>query len=71
LRAFNVPGTVQGVVTSRVDRLTPPQQLALKVASVIGRVFPLRLLSDIYPIEGDRASLPGLLQDLVRLDCAN
>jgi tetratricopeptide (TPR) repeat protein len=68
LRSFNVPDTVQGVVTSRVDRLTPPQQLALKVASVIGRVFPFRLLSEIYPIECDRASLAGLLQDLVRLE---
>jgi predicted ATPase len=34
-----LPGTLQGIVLSRIDRLTPAQQLTLKVASVIGRSF--------------------------------
>src|SRR5207248_7019245 len=58
------PDTVQGVVTSRIDRLGPAEQLTLKVASVIGRVFPLRILRDLYPIEEDRASLPTHLHRL-------
>jgi class 3 adenylate cyclase/tetratricopeptide (TPR) repeat protein len=68
LRALNIPNTVQGVVTSRIDRLTPPQQLTIKVASVIGRAFSVQLLSDVYPIVADRENLPEVLFDLERLE---
>jgi class 3 adenylate cyclase len=68
LRDVNFPDSVQGVITSRIDRLAPDQQLTLKVASVIGRVFPFRLLHDIHPIEADRRSLPETLAALERLD---
>ena len=34
-----LPQTVHGAITSRIDRLSPTQQLTVKVASVIGRVF--------------------------------
>ena len=68
LRDVALPDTVQGVVTSRIDRLGPAEQLTLKVASVIGRVFSLRLLRDLYPIEDDRAALPAHLHTLKRLD---
>ena len=39
LAGFAIPDTIQGVVISRIDRLTPRQQLTLKSASVVGRVF--------------------------------
>ena len=68
LSAVALPDTVQGVVTSRVDRLNPAAQLALKVASVIGQSFSLRILSALYPIESDRPSLPAYLLTLQRLD---
>ena len=68
LRAVNFPDTVEGVITSRIDRLTPRQQLALKVASVIGRVFPFRTLRDVHPIGADKAQLPEDLDALERLD---
>ncbi len=68
LRALNLPDTVQGVIISRIDRLTPPQQLTLKVASVIGRVFAYRLLRDVHPIEDDRAQLVQYLTKLEQLD---
>ena len=68
LSAVALPDTVQGVVTSRVDRLSPAAQLVLKVASVIGQVFSLRILSDLYPIEDDRPLLPAYLRTLQRLD---
>ena len=68
LRSVNLPDTVQGVITSRIDRLRPPPQLALKVASVIGREFALRTLHDIYPIETDRPHLPEYLAELRHLD---
>lgn len=68
LRAVHLPDTVQGVITSRIDRLTPPQQLTLKVASVIGRIFAFLLLRDVYPIDEDRVALTEHLGHLHRLD---
>jgi predicted ATPase len=66
LEALSLPETVQGVVLTRIDRLEPPQQLTLKVASVIGRSFAYRLLRDIHPIASDRVALPDQLDSLRR-----
>ena len=49
LGELNFPLTVQGVITSRIDRLDTHKQLTLKAASVIGRVFPVQTLRDIHP----------------------
>lgn len=68
IRKLNFPNTIQGVIISRIDRLTPEQQLALKVASVIGRVFTLGILQDIHPIEHDKPHLAEYLNTLERLD---
>ncbi len=62
------PDTIQGVITSRVDRLTPAQQLTIKVASVIGRVFAFRTLKDIYPIEADKDFILEHFNILEQLD---
>jgi hypothetical protein len=66
LRGLALPDTVQGVITSRIDRLPPREQLTLKVASVIGRVFAHRMLRDVHPVEGDRQHLAAALQVLER-----
>ena len=68
LRDLNFPDTLQGVITSRIDRLTAPQQLALKVASVIGRVFAFHILRDVHPIGGDKPQLSHYLNTLERLE---
>jgi class 3 adenylate cyclase/tetratricopeptide (TPR) repeat protein len=68
LRELHLPDTVQGAITSRIDRLPPPQQLALKTASVIGREFELDLLRDIYPVATDHPHLPNILNALQRHD---
>lgn len=68
LRSLNLPNTIEGIITSRIDRLAPSEQLALKVASVIGRVFALKTLKDVYPIAEDRGRLDELLSGLDRLD---
>ncbi len=65
---LNFSDTLQGLVISRIDRLTAQQQLTLKVASVIGRVFSSRLLRDIYPIESDKAHLAHYLDALEKLN---
>ena len=67
LAAIDFPHTVRGIITSRIDRLTPQQQLMVKVASVIGRTFSYQLLHDIYPVDRDRAYLASGLQALARL----
>lgn len=66
--ALGFPGTIQGVITSRIDRLPPSQQLTVKVASVIGRVFAVRVLSGIYPVPGEEPQLRENLKRLERLD---
>ncbi len=68
LDSLNLPNTVQGVITSRIDRLSPTQQLTLKVASVIGRVFAYATLNAIHPIEAERILLRSSLAVLEKLD---
>jgi len=68
LKAVSIPNHVEGVVNGRIDRLTPSQQLTIKVASIIGRLFAVRLLHDIYPIEPDRDFLPVHLDSLSKLE---
>ncbi len=50
-----------------IDELSPAQQLTLKVASVIGRIFSFSLLRDVYPIEADKTQLSEHLQTLEQL----
>ncbi len=57
LHSTRMPDTVQGLITSRIDRLTPAQQLTLKVSSVIGQSFSLATLSAIHPVERDPSRL--------------
>ncbi|WP_158623659.1 AAA family ATPase [Corallococcus llansteffanensis] len=64
LGQLDLPHSVQGVVSSRIDRLTPTQQLVLKTASIIGRVFPLELLQELYPVDADRTLLGDALETL-------
>ena len=68
LSELNFPATVQGVIASRIDRLSPSEQLTLKVASVIGRSFGFQLLRDIHPIEEDKPQLPNYLMKLQGFD---
>jgi tetratricopeptide (TPR) repeat protein len=67
-QSLHLPDTVQGIITSRIDRLTPSQQLTLKVASVIGRIFEFDTLHHIHPIEADKTRLTDYLTGLSRLD---
>ena len=64
---LTLPDTLQAAITNRIDSLAPSQQLTLKVASVIGRIFALRVLQAVHPIESDRALLPNFMETLTRL----
>jgi predicted ATPase len=68
LQGFAIPTTAQGVLISRIDRLSPSEQLTLKIASVIGRVFSRRGLHHLFPEVPGRAHLDQHLQALERLD---
>jgi len=68
LNKLDFPDTIEGVIISRIDKLPTQEQLLLKVASVIGRIFALRILSDIYPIESDKSKLPEYLSHTQNLD---
>lgn len=63
-----LPSSLEGLLTSRLDRLSPNQQLVLKVASVIGRSFPFPLLHDIFPVESVKAELLSQLNALEHLE---
>lgn len=67
-QTVTMPSTVQGVIASRIDLLTLAEQLVLKVASVIGRVFAQQTLAAIHPIEADKAALGTYLEHLARLN---
>jgi len=68
LSALDLPDTIQGVITGRIDTLSPQQQLTLKVASAIGRVFAYRALWDVHPVVEDRPGLPDQLADMNQRD---
>lgn len=65
-----LPGTLQGVVGGRVDRLAPGPQLAVKLASVIGPRFETDALASVYPDRVDSSELEAWLDELVRLRIA-
>ena len=67
LQLMDLPNTIHGVITSRIDRLSTSTQLTLKVASVIGRVFLQRALYGIHPIEEERFHLTTHLAELEKL----
>lgn len=53
-----------GELSQLIDRLSTAEQLTLKVASVIGQLFSLEVLSAIYPEEHTREQLQTHLQIL-------
>lgn len=64
------PDTLEGLVTSRLDRLPPAAQRTAKVGSVIGRVFGLAPLRAVFPVREELARLSESLEELARLDIA-
>jgi len=64
---LTLPDTLQAAITNRIDSLDPSQQLTLKVASVIGRIFAFRVLQAVHPIEADKPALHHYMENLTRL----
>ncbi len=48
---IQLPDTIEALIRSRIDALTPTQQLTLKINSVLGMKFCVEDLEAIYPQE--------------------
>jgi predicted ATPase/class 3 adenylate cyclase len=68
LRQLELPTSLQTLILSRIDQLTEPQKVTLKVASVIGRVFLFSWLYGYYPSLGEASTVKDNLVELSRLD---
>ena len=53
LSVVRLPETMEGLITARIDRLSPDEQLTIKVASVIGSYFESKTLAAIHPVQSD------------------
>ncbi len=62
---LDIPDNIQGVLLSRIDHLPEDAKRALQTASVIGRLFPLDLLREVF---GKNGALDTALVDLQRHD---
>lgn len=62
--SLELPGTVQALLTSRIDRLPAQQQMLVKVASVIGFDFTFENLRDVHPGAGEKDAIARELEAL-------
>jgi tetratricopeptide (TPR) repeat protein len=67
LQSLELPASLHSLVLSRIDQLRVSQQLSLKVASIIGRVFRAADLHDYHPALGTPGAVRSDLQVLDRL----
>ena len=68
LKNLELPASLQTLILSRIDQLTEPQRVTIKVASVIGRVFPFSWLYGYYPSLGDENIVKENLAELSKMD---
>ncbi len=66
---IDIPETLTGVLTSRIDRLDEPVKRILQIASVIGRVFPRSVLKAVSDDVADSSEqLDQCLNALVKAE---
>jgi class 3 adenylate cyclase/tetratricopeptide (TPR) repeat protein len=65
LQAISVPPTVQSILASRIDRLSPDDKRLLQAAAVVGTDVPFSLLQAVADLDED-----SLRQGLARLQAA-
>ncbi|MBA3532542.1 MAG: tetratricopeptide repeat protein, partial [Ardenticatenales bacterium] len=61
------PASLQQLILSRIDQLSERQKVALKAASIIGRLFRFTWLHGYYPALGEPQRLRTDLDELARL----
>jgi serine phosphatase RsbU (regulator of sigma subunit)/class 3 adenylate cyclase len=62
--SVQIPDSLQGLLLARIDRLSDDAKNTLRVASVIGRQFPVKVLEQVLGGGERRAELLGLLSAL-------
>jgi class 3 adenylate cyclase len=65
LSSSAVGDSLRDVIVSRIDTLDSTHQLAVRVASAIGRTFEVNMLGSIYPFRSDVPRLGSILEHLV------
>lgn len=68
LATLTIPDSLHNLIISRIDQLPEATKTTLKVASVIGRVFPESWIWGSYVQAGSPAQVRKQLDDLRRLD---
>jgi class 3 adenylate cyclase/tetratricopeptide (TPR) repeat protein len=63
-----LPGGLRGIIVSRIDALGAAEQLALRIAAVIGREFSLAMLRDLLPPTEAALDLASVARVLERED---
>ncbi len=66
----SLPSSLEGIVTSRIDRLPVPVQTTLKAASIAGAAFHADLLAAVHPARPAADVLAAHLDELQRGDLA-
>ncbi len=64
LEKVELPESLQRLVLSFIDQLSESQKIAIKVASVVGRVFRAAWLHGVYPELGDPSGIYADLESL-------
>jgi len=65
---LQLPASLSSLILSRIDQLNQRQQLTIKVASIIGRLFKLHWLWGVYPQLGEHQTIQTDLETLDRLE---
>ncbi len=68
LAAVDLPTSIYSLILSRLDQLTDQQQVTLRVASVIGRLFKATIIAGVYPELGQPEAIIASLDYLSGLD---
>ncbi len=68
LPALELPDSLHRLVLARIDQLTERERATLRVASVIGRIFPATWLPGMVPDLGSQARINTDLDQLTQLD---
>jgi predicted ATPase/class 3 adenylate cyclase len=64
----DLPDSLHSLILSRIDQLSERQQITIKAASIIGRLFRVAWLHEYYPPLGDLSQVSADLELLNRLE---
>ena len=66
--SIGIPDSVERVITARIDRLDEMVKTTVRTASIIGRIFGLEDLTNIFPLQEEKSDIPEYLDKSAALD---